>query len=86
MPTETETRLREAWGAVIKARREALRLSLADVAMACGVSKQRVHQIEQGQGGTPDELRVQLARTLQTSANDLFQYPGVEGKEVPDTT
>ncbi len=75
MPTETEIQLWSGWGRRVRARREALEMRSVDLALKCGLSAQRIHQIETGECGTSDRLRIKVADALGVGAGELFPYP-----------
>ena len=56
----------------IRHRREALGLSQADVALAAGLTRQLVGTVERGQHVPSVNAAIALARTLETTVEDLF--------------
>lgn len=59
----------------IRARREAVGLTQAELARTVGVTRQTLIAIEQGKYSPTLELAFQLARAFGLGIDDLFQYP-----------
>lgn len=64
-----------AWGARIKARREALAQTQRDLAAAAGTTQQYLSQLERGAVEPGLDLKRRLAAALSTPVDRLFPYP-----------
>jgi len=56
-------------------RRLGMQLGQAELAVRCGVSQQTISKIEKGVKVPFDDLKLQLARALDTSPDLLFPWP-----------
>lgn len=64
----------KAFGEHVRQIREAKQLSLQDVADNCELIRETVHKIETGQRNFGIYTVVQLAKGLQVSIKDLFNF------------
>ena len=69
--------LHRTWGERVSAARRGNGLTQAELAVRIGCSQQTVSDIERGQVGIRDELRIRLAQTLDLPVGELFAYPEV---------
>ena len=68
-------RYRHRMGQRIRAQRKLKGLTQMDVAVACGVNKNRISRIENGELYTPKLLLNKIAETLETTSYDLQPRP-----------
>lgn len=67
--------LGKIWGALLRARRNTLGLTQAQVAQLAGLSQQAVVQFEGGRHIPLDRTKIDLARALGTTPAELFPWP-----------
>lgn len=67
--------LRASWGASIRERRKQRELPPMALASAIGVHISALYRIEAGEQQVGDELRIAIARELDTRVEELFVYP-----------
>lgn len=65
----------------IRAHREAIGLTQAELARTVGVTRQTLLAIEQGRYSPTLELAFQIARAFAVGLDDLFQYPDLPPME-----
>lgn len=63
------------WGTACRSRRQALKLTLDQVAALAGTSPQTVFKVEKGEIIARDSLRIGLAFALCCEVEDLFSIP-----------
>lgn len=63
------------WGTACRSRRQALGLTLEQVAKLAGTSPQTVFKVERGEIVARDALRIGLAFALSCEVEDLFTIP-----------
>lgn len=63
------------WGTACRVRRQALQLTLEQVASLAGTTPQTVFKVEKGQIVARDSLRIGLAFALSCEVDDLFPLP-----------
>ncbi len=71
--------LRQRIGQRIRERREAMQISQAALAAACGIDRTRLSRIETGKGGMSAESAAVLATALEVNPDDLL---GERGSDV----
>jgi transcriptional regulator with XRE-family HTH domain len=69
--------IRERWGAKVRKRRQARGWSQQQLGDACvpSIDQTTISRIELGAAGTTDELRIAIARALDTTPATLFAWP-----------
>jgi transcriptional regulator with XRE-family HTH domain len=67
--------IRTDWGRRVRQRRQALGLSQAQLARAVGLHQTTISRLELGLDGSPDEIRLAIARALRVHPADLFAWP-----------
>lgn len=63
------------WGTACRSRRQALQLTLDNVASLAGTTPQTVFKVERGEIVARDNLRISLAFALSCEVGDLFPMP-----------
>jgi transcriptional regulator with XRE-family HTH domain len=74
--------LRQAWGAAVRKRREALSLRQTELAERAGIRQSTLSDLETGRHTPSDTVRMALARELRMPVGELFVYADAPA---PDT-
>jgi transcriptional regulator with XRE-family HTH domain len=75
-----------ALGEVIRRQRELNRLSVRQFAQMAGISNPYLSQIERGLREPSQRVVDAIARSLQTSAEALYEQAGIVPEEAPEAT
>ena len=79
MPKDRTGKPPEAWGHLVRQRREFLKTSQQDLADAVGVSVMSIRRIEGGTQTPRLALMIRLAKALRVGMiEDLFPYPAID--------
>lgn len=63
------------WGSLVRSRREALDLTLNEVAALAGTTPQTIHKVETGKIAPRDHVRLAIAFALSAEVDTLFPMP-----------
>lgn len=67
----------EGWGAKVRKRRESIRMSQDDLAIAADISQATLSRIELGLQVPSDNVKWRLCGVLGCTLDDLFPWPAV---------
>lgn len=73
--------LRAEWGRRLTRAREALGLSIGDLARRTGIHKSQLARFERGEAGLGDEARIKVAAAIGQQVASLFPYPTIPTTE-----
>lgn len=77
------TDLNARWGSRLTRAREALDLSIRELARRTGIHTSHLARFERGEAGLGDEARIRVAAEVGQQVADLFPYPEIPESPCP---